>query len=103
MMSAEFLCFALFFALLSVTARKRGTNNDFLGTLRVWIIVQSILFVAFTIMVYSMGKGFMTPLGVLYLLSLGLAFGITIRMRDTIEAIVQKSPGVVPSFNTDCD
>ena len=89
MMSAEFLFFALFFALLSVTARKRSTNNDFLGTLRVWIIVQSILFVAFTIMVYSMGKGFMTPLGVLYLLSLGLAFGITIRMRDTIEAIVE--------------
>jgi hypothetical protein len=29
----------------------------------------------------------MTIFGAVYLLSLGLAFGITIRMRDTVEAI----------------
>jgi len=89
MMSTEFLFFALFFVLLSATARKRGTDGDFLGTLRVWTIVQSVLFVVFTILVYSMEKGFMIPYGAIYLLSLGLAFGITIRMRETVEAIAQ--------------
>jgi hypothetical protein len=34
-----------------------------------------------------MQKGFVTPYGALYLLSLGLAFGITLRMRETVEAI----------------
>ncbi len=87
MMSTEFLFFALFFIYLNVTARKRGTDGDFLGTLRVWIMVQGALFVVFTILVYSMEKGFMTPYGVVYLLSLGLSFGVTIRMRETIEAI----------------
>jgi hypothetical protein len=33
-----------------------------------------------------MQTGFMTIFGAVYLLSLGLAFGITIRMRDTVEA-----------------
>jgi hypothetical protein len=86
---AEFLFFALFFVLLSVTARKRGTDSDFLGMLRVWIIVQSALFVVFTILVYSLEKGSMPPYGALYLLSLGLTFGVIIRMRETVEAIVQ--------------
>lgn len=89
MMSTEFLFFALFFVLLSVTARKRGTDGGFLGSLRVWTVVQSVLFVVFTILVYSMEKGFMTPYGALYLLSLGLTFGVTIRMRETVEAVVQ--------------
>ena len=31
----------------------------------------------------------MTPFGALYLLSLGLAFGVTLRMRETVEAIAQ--------------
>jgi hypothetical protein len=34
-----------------------------------------------------MGKGFMTLYGVMYLLSLGLTFGVIIRMRQTIEAV----------------
>jgi hypothetical protein len=33
-----------------------------------------------------MQSGFMTPYGAVYLLSLGLAFGVTIRMRETIES-----------------
>lgn len=89
MMPAEFLCFALFFVLLDVTARKRGTDGDFLRTLRVWTAVQGVLFVVFTVLVYTMEKGFMIPYGALYLLSLGLAFGVTIRMRETVEAVVQ--------------
>jgi membrane-bound metal-dependent hydrolase YbcI (DUF457 family) len=86
MMPAEFLFLALFFVLLDVTARKRSTDLGFLRTLRVWTGVQGVLFVVFTVLVYTMEKGFMTPYGALYLLSLGLAFGITLRMRETIEA-----------------
>jgi len=89
MMPAEFLCFALFFVLLDVTARKRGTDGGFLRTLRVWTVVQGMLFVAFTVLVYTMEKGFMTPYGALYLISLGLALWVTIHMRETIEAMVQ--------------
>ena len=89
MMPAEFLCFALFFALLDGTARKRGTDGGFLRALRGWTVVQSVLFVVFTVLVYTMEKGFMTPYGALYLLSLGLAFGVTIRMRETIETVAR--------------
>ena len=49
--------------------------------------MQVILFAAFLVMVYTMESGFMTIYGAVYLLSLGLAFGITIRMRATVEAI----------------
>jgi DMSO reductase anchor subunit len=89
MMSAEFFFFALFFVVLGATARKRGTDGGFLGTLRMWTVVQGVLFVIFTVLVYSMQTGFMTIYGALYLLSLGLAFGVTIRMRETIEATVR--------------
>jgi membrane-bound metal-dependent hydrolase YbcI (DUF457 family) len=89
MMPAEFLFLALFFVLLDVTARRRGTDGGFLRTLRVWTVVQGVLFVAFAVLVYTMEQGFMIPFGALYLLSLGLAFGVTIRMRETVEAVVQ--------------
>lgn len=86
MMPAEFLFFALFFVLLGVTARKLGTDSDFLRMLRGWTVVQGALFIIFTPLVYVLQKGFVVPFGGLYLLSLGLAFGITLRMRETIEA-----------------
>jgi hypothetical protein len=89
MLPAEFLCFALFFVLLDVTARKRDTDGGFLRTLRVLTVVQGMLFVVFTVLVYTMEKGFMIPYGALYLLSLGLAFGVTIRMLETVEEVVQ--------------
>jgi len=78
---------ALFFLLLASTARKRKTNSDYLSRLNVWTWVQGILFVVFMVMVYTMESGFMTIFGAVYLLSLALAFGITIRMRETVEAI----------------
>ena len=87
MMPVEFLFLALFFVLLDVTARKRSTDLGFLRTLRVWTGVQGVLFIVFTVLVYTMEKGFMTPYGALYLLSLGLAFGVTLRMRNTVEAV----------------
>jgi membrane-bound metal-dependent hydrolase YbcI (DUF457 family) len=89
MMPIEFLFFALFFVLLYITARKRDTDGDYLGTLRIWIGIQGALFVIFTVLVYTMEQGFMIPYGALYLLSLGLATGVTIRMRKTIEATAQ--------------
>ena len=86
MMPIEFLCFALFYLALDVAARKRGTDGGYLRMLRVWAAVQGVLFVVFTVLVYTMETGFMTPYGAIYLLSLGLAVGVTIRMRRTIEA-----------------
>jgi membrane-bound metal-dependent hydrolase YbcI (DUF457 family) len=89
MMSTEFLFFALFFVLLSVTAHRRATDDDFLGTLRFWTVVQGVLYMIFTVLVYSMESGLVTPYGALYLLSLGLTFAVTVRMRETVEAVVQ--------------
>lgn len=87
MLPVEFLFFALFFLALGIRARRRGTDTGFLRVLRAWTVVQGVLFVAFTVLVYTMTTGFMIPYGALYLLSLGLAFGVTIRMRRTVEAL----------------
>jgi len=87
MLSTEFLCFALFFLGLASIAHKRNTDQEYLGKLRIWTWIQGILFVVFTVLVYVMQKGFMTPYGAVYLLSLGLAIGVTIRMRQTVEAV----------------
>ncbi len=86
MMPVEFLFFALFLGWLEVKARREGTDGGYLRALRVWTTVQGVLFVVFTILVYTMASGFMVPFGALYLLSLGLVAGVTIRMRDTVEA-----------------
>ena len=106
MLTAEFLFIALFFVMLDILARKQKTDANYLPTLRVWTIIQAALFVVFTILVYLMvatqvatimTKGFMTIYGLLYLLSLGLAFGVTIRMRKTIEPyplVQDEEPGL---------
>ena len=86
MLPAEFLFFALLFFSIGVLAHKQGTNKNYWRPLKIWTIIQSLLFVVFTILVFTMGAGFMIPYGGLYLLSLGFAFGVTIRMRETIEA-----------------
>jgi len=91
MMSTEFLFFALFFVLLGMRARKQKTDEDFLRPLQVWTIVQGVLFVVFTMLVYTLESGFMVPYGALYLVSLGLAFGVTIRMRETIETLPENN------------
>ena len=87
LMPAEFLCFGLFFLMLASIARKHKTDVGYQPRLRVWMIVQFLLFAVFTIMVYSMDSGFMTIYGAVYLLSLFLAFGVVIRMQDTVEAL----------------
>jgi membrane-bound metal-dependent hydrolase YbcI (DUF457 family) len=84
-LTAEFLFFALFFIGLDALARRRQTDQEYLGKLRIWTWVELVLFAIFTILVFVIQKGFMTPYGLTYLLSLGLAIGVTIRMRKTIE------------------
>ncbi|MCA9936334.1 MAG: metal-dependent hydrolase [Anaerolineales bacterium] len=86
MMPVEMLFFALYFWMLYVLARKQGTDLRRLKGLKVWTAVQSILFLLFLVLVYTMQNGFMTIYGAVYLLSLGLGFVITIQMRQTIEA-----------------
>ncbi len=86
MLSTEFLFFALFFVGLDGIAHQRNTDHEYLGTLRVWTWIQAALFLIFTVLVYVMQRGFMTPYGLIYLLSLALAIGVTIRMRRTVEA-----------------
>jgi membrane-bound metal-dependent hydrolase YbcI (DUF457 family) len=88
MLPLEFLFFALFFLSLEAWARKRDTDRNYLSKLRIWTVAQGILFLVFLVLVYTMESGFMIPYGLLYLLSLGLALGVTIRMRETVEARV---------------
>jgi len=87
LMPAEFLCFGLFFLVLASLARKHRTDTGYLSRLRMWTIMEFILFVVFTIMVYTMSTGFLTIYGAFYLLSLFLALGVVIRMRQTVERL----------------
>ncbi len=85
MLPAEFLFFTLFFVALGMMARKQGSNSDYIRTLSIWAAIQGVLFVVFTVLVYTMARGFIIPFGAIYLLSLGLAHGVVVRMRETIE------------------
>lgn len=84
--TAEFLFLGLFFIMLDVYARERQTDLDYLRTLRLWIIGFLGWFVLFSILVFVMKSGFTMFYGLFYMLALGLAIGIVIRMRKTIEA-----------------
>jgi len=87
MLTTEFLFFALFFMGLSTLARRQGTDLEYLRRLRTWTWLEFDLFLIFTTLVFFLQKGFMTPYGLVYLLSLGLAIGVTIRMRKTADAM----------------
>ena len=84
---AEFLFLALFFTWLLGAARTHGTDLDFLRPLRWWIIGMLVLLAIFTPLAYIMSRGFLTIYGVFYLVALTAAFVITIRMRQTVEAV----------------
>lgn len=86
MLSAEYLFLALFFFLLYSLARKNKSDQDYQKPLLVWTIIQVVLFIVFTFLVYTMSRCFTTINGAVYLLSLFLAIGVTIRVRKTIEA-----------------
>lgn len=83
---AEFLCFGVYLWVLGTWARKASTDGEFMKTHRVWLILETALFVIFTPLAYIMTKGFLTIFGALYLFSLFMTFFVTIRMRKTVEA-----------------
>ena len=83
----ELLFFALFFFSLAALARQRKTDGDYLKTLWVLTAIEAVLFVIFTVLEFTAGKIVGTIFGAVYLLSLFLAIGVTIRMRRTIEAV----------------
>ena len=85
MLPAEYLFLALYFAALYSLARKHATDPDYQKPLLVWTVIQAVLFVVFTALVFSMSKGFTTLNGAVYLLSLFLAIGVTVRVRKTVE------------------
>ncbi len=87
MQPAELLFFALFFLSLVSLARRQGSDLGFLGKLRLWAALEAALFVVFLVLAYTLSKGFLTLFGAVYLLSLGLAIGVAIRMRQTIEGV----------------
>ena len=85
MLTGEYLFFALYFLLLISLARRQKTDSGYHKALRLWTISQFVLFAVLTVLVFVMTKGFTTLNGLFYLLSLGLAIGVTIRMRNTLE------------------
>jgi len=87
MSSLEFLFFALLFYSFYRLANKLDTNGDYLRMLRFWIVLQVFLFVIFTVLFLILENGLMIPYGILYLFSLVLASAVTIRMRETIQAV----------------
>ena len=95
MYPVELLFFALFFLTLDSLARKQSSDLPFLGKLRFWTVLEGVLFVVFLVLVYTLSKGFLTIFGAVYLLSLGLAIGIAIRMRATIEGERKVAPAQI--------
>jgi membrane-bound metal-dependent hydrolase YbcI (DUF457 family) len=85
---AEFLFFGLYLLMLGNWARKFNTDGGFLKTHRNWMILEFVLFVIFTPLAYLITKGFLTIFGALYLFSIFMAFFVTIRMRQTVEAAI---------------
>lgn len=82
--AVEFLLIGIFFLILAKLARKQGTDIDYLKQLKVWTWVQFGLFAIFLVLVYTW-DGYFIPFGALYILSLGLALGVTIRMKKTVD------------------
>ena len=84
--AVEFLLIGIFFVILANLAGKQGTDLKFLKTLKIWTWLQFGLFLIFLVLVYTW-DGYYIPYGALYILSLGLALGISIRMRKTVDGI----------------
>lgn len=87
MSSAEFLFFGLFFLWLDSAARQQNTDVDYTRQLRMWIWMQAALFVIFTALAYTLPRIFLVPYGAFYLISLGIALAVTVRMQDTVAAM----------------
>ena len=82
----EMLMFAIYLYALGSWARKYKTDIDFQPKLFNWMIFELVLFIIFTLLMFTMDAGFLTIFGALYLFSLFMVFFVTIRMRETVEA-----------------
>lgn len=87
MMPLEFLFFALYFLLLANLVRKQNTDSNHLKKLRIHTLIQVVFLVVFTALLYTLSEGFMTVYGAVYLLSLVIAFVLSIQMRETLETV----------------
>jgi len=87
--TGEFLAFGLYFLLLSSLARKQGTDAERMGSATVWAYIEFALFILFILLFFMIGAEGLpyTIFGALYLLSLIIAIVVTIRMRQTVEAL----------------
>jgi membrane-bound metal-dependent hydrolase YbcI (DUF457 family) len=87
--AGEFLMFALFYLLLASLAQKQNTDAKRSGSMRMWAVLQFALFALFTLMFFVLGvKGLhYTLYGAFYLLSLIITIVLTIRMRQTLDAL----------------
>lgn len=82
----EFGLISLFFYVLYRLAQNRKTNQGYLTKLKMWIGVELILFVMFSVLVF-MWQGVFVVYGAAYIFSLSLALVVVLKMRETIEAV----------------
>lgn len=87
--TGEFLAFGLYFLMLGSLALRYGTDADRHASSRIWMYIEFILFVLFTVLFLTIGtKGLVyQAFGGLYLLSLIVGIVITIRMKRTVETL----------------
>ena len=87
--TGEFLAFGLYFLLLVSLAKRLNADAEYWSSTRLWMYIELALFVLFTILFFSMGRDGLpyTVFGALYLVSVLVAFVITIRMKKTVETL----------------
>jgi membrane-bound metal-dependent hydrolase YbcI (DUF457 family) len=88
-LSAEFLCFGVFFAVLISLGRRRQTNEDYLPRLWRWATGEISLFVVFMALALVPGATFLVFRScwwLAYIPSLGIMIYVILRMRGTIES-----------------
>ena len=87
--SGEFLGFSLYFLLLYSLAQKHNIDQEHQSSARMWMYIQFVLFLVFTVLFFTLGADGIQYIvfGGLYLLSLTIAIGITMRMRRTVETV----------------
>jgi hypothetical protein len=87
--TGEFLAFGLYFLLLKSLAQQQRTDIEHIAASRIWMYIEFVLFVIFTILFFIMGAQGLPYIifGALYLVSVIVAIVITIRMRKTVETL----------------
>jgi membrane-bound metal-dependent hydrolase YbcI (DUF457 family) len=83
--TGEYLCFGLYFAGLYFLARRQKTDTEMLPWLEALVGIETVLWVALTVLVFLTNGAFAFILRLIYLLCLALTLGLTIRMRATLE------------------